>query len=166
MSIGDHRGNRRATSAHAGACSNGQLAKGNATWRTVQMSWMMIIDSNPQELGSPALQAIHRFGFALSFPVGETTTFAQIAKKCGRGESEVRRILRMAMTYHLFKEPKAGVVAHTAATKALAQRPLLNQWVGMWLEEMGSTLSRVTCSKMHAETDFHLANSHPSWWMR
>lgn len=58
----------------------------------------------------------------------------------------------MAMTYHLFKEPEAGVVAHTAATKALAQRPLLNQWIGMWLEEMGSTLSRVTFSAMHMET--------------
>lgn len=72
----------------------------------------------------------------------------------------------MAMTYHLFKEPEAGVVAHTAATKALAQRPLLNQWIGMWLEEMGSTLSRVTFSEMHVETDFALANSHPSWLMR
>lgn len=58
----------------------------------------------------------------------------------------------MAMTYHLFKEPKAGVVAHTAATKALAQRPLLNQWVGMWLEEMGSTLARVTYSELNGET--------------
>lgn len=72
----------------------------------------------------------------------------------------------MAMTYHLFKEPKAGVVAHTAATKALAQRPLLNQWIGMWLEEMGSTLSRVICSEMHVETILPLANSHNSWWMR
>ena len=72
----------------------------------------------------------------------------------------------MAMTYHLFKEPKAGVVAHTAATKALAQRPLLNQWVGMWLEEMGSTLSRVICSEMHVETVLPLANSRNSWWMR
>lgn len=68
----------------------------------------------------------------------------------------------MAMTYHLFKEPKAGVVAHTAATKALAQRPLLNQWVGMWLEEMGSTLSRVTCSERHVGAVFPLANSQPS----
>lgn len=69
----------------------------------------------------------------------------------------------MAMTYHLFKEPEAGVVAHTAATKALVQRPLLNQWIGMWLEEMGSTLSRVNLFReMHMERQFlPLANSHP-----
>lgn len=57
----------------------------------------------------------------------------------------------MAMTYHLFKEPEAGLVAHTAATKAMVQRPLLNQWIGMWLEEMGSTLARVIFSQIHGE---------------
>jgi hypothetical protein len=56
------------------------------------------------------------------------------------------------MTFHLFKEPEAGVVAHTAATKAMVQRPLLNQWVGMWLEEMGIALARVRFSEMNAET--------------
>ena len=94
-------------------------------------------------MGSPILQAIHRFGLAFSFPVGETATFAQIAKKCGRYESEVRRLLRLGMTYRLFREPEPGVVEHTAATKALTERPLLNAWIGMWLEEMTISLARV-----------------------
>ena len=97
-----------------------------------------------REMTSPILQAIYRFGIAFSFPVRQTATFAQIAEKCGRSEDEIRRILRMAMTYRLFREPEPGVVAHTAATKALAQSPLLKQWVGMWLEEMGPALSRVS----------------------
>ena len=50
----------------------------------------------------------------------------------------------MAMTYRLFTEPQLGIVAHTAATKALVQRPLLNSWIGMWLEEMGVTLAKVS----------------------
>lgn len=50
----------------------------------------------------------------------------------------------MAMTYRLFTEPQPGTVAHTAATKALVQRPLLNSWIGMWLEEMGITLANVS----------------------
>ena len=50
----------------------------------------------------------------------------------------------MAMTYRLFTEPQPGTVAHTAATKALVQRPLLNSWIGMWLEEMGITLAKVS----------------------
>jgi hypothetical protein len=56
------------------------------------------------------------------------------------------------MTFHLFKEPEAEVVVHTAATKAMVQKPLLNQWVGMWLEEMGVALARVRFSEMSAET--------------
>ena len=97
-----------------------------------------------QETTNPALQAIHRFKLAFSFPVGGTATFADIAKKCGHAEAEIRRILRFAMTYRLFQEVKPGVVAHTAATKALVQRPLFHQWIGMWMEEMGITLARVS----------------------
>ena len=47
------------------------------------------------------------------------------------------------MTFRLFKEPEPGVVAHTAATKALVQMPRLNDWIGMWLEELGVALARV-----------------------
>ena len=55
------------------------------------------------------------------------------------------------MTYHLFKEPEAGMVAHTAATKAMVQRPLFYQWVGMWLEEIGIALARVRSSEICEE---------------
>lgn len=110
-----------------------------------------MIDWTAQELGSPVLQAIYRFGLALSFPVGKTATFAQIGQKCGRDESEVRRLLRAAMTFHLFREPETGVVAHTAAKKALVQRPLFNQWIGIWLEEIGIALARVSLPKMKGE---------------
>lgn len=97
---------------------------------------------------NPALHAIYRYGWAHSFPVGETATFAQIAEKSGRDEVEVRRFLRWAMTYRVFTEPEPGVVAHTAASKALAQRPLFHQWVGMWLEELGPALASVSPVKV------------------
>lgn len=53
----------------------------------------------------------------------------------------------MAMTYHIFQEPEPGVVAHTAATKALVQAPFLNQYIGMWLEEVGC--QAVTSLELH-----------------
>ena len=65
------------------------------------------------------------------------------------------------MTYHFFKEPEAGKVSHTAATKAMVQRPLLNQWVGMWLEELGAPLARVRFSEKHLETDVPELTSIP-----
>lgn len=40
------------------------------------------------------------------------------------------------MTDHIFTESSPGVVKHTAASKALVQVPLMNQWLGMVSEEM------------------------------
>lgn len=63
------------------------------------------------------------------------------------------------MTFRLFKEPEPGVVAHTAATKAMAQMPRLNDWVGMWLEELGIALARVKFLEIHGETVVREANT-------
>lgn len=58
------------------------------------------------------------------------------------------------MTYHLFKESEPGVVTHTAATKALVQMPRLNDWVGMWLEEIVLGLVRVRLLEMRPKVHF------------
>lgn len=73
---------------------------------------------------------------AKSFPVNETATFAQIAEKVGLDEVNLRRFLRHAMTNYIFKEVSPNVVGHTAASKALAEDPKINDWVGFCLEDM------------------------------
>lgn len=73
---------------------------------------------------------------AKSFPVNETATFAQIAEKVGLDEVNLRRFLRHAMTNHIFKEVSPNVVAHTAASKVLAEDPTINDWVGFCLEDL------------------------------
>ena len=67
-----------------------------------------------------------------------------IAMTSGLGEPLVRRILRHAMTYHVFCEPRKGVVAHTAASKLLAVDPLMHQWIGMVSEEMWPAATKVS----------------------
>ncbi|KAL9106098.1 MAG: hypothetical protein Q9227_008843 [Pyrenula ochraceoflavens] len=91
----------------------------------------------------PTLQALYRFGFASSFPVEEETTFVEIANKVGLTESDTRRLLRIAMTHRIFKEPRKGVVAHTAISKAIAEKPLLRQFCGLVTEESWLGNSRV-----------------------
>ena len=81
------------------------------------------------------MQAIQRFGIATCFPITETSTFAEIARACGIPESDTRRILRFAMTFYIFQELSPGVVAHTAASKALAEIGPLGQTVGMLVWE-------------------------------
>ncbi len=91
-----------------------------------------------------SLQAIYRFELATSFPNGkDEATFGEVARKSGLPEPQVRRILRHAMSYHIFQEPRKGVIAHTAASKLLASNHLMRQWVGMVSEEMWPSATKV-----------------------
>ena len=89
------------------------------------------------------MQAIQRFGIATCFPVTETSTFAKIAHACSISESDTTRILRHAMTYYIFNEPSPGVVAHTAASKALAEITSFGQVVGFLSGEMWPSATRL-----------------------
>ena len=44
-------------------------------------------------------------------------------------------MLRHAMTNHVFCEPRPGVVAHTAASKVMAENTLIRDFVGIASEE-------------------------------
>ena len=79
---------------------------------------------------------------ASSFPVNEETSFAEIAQKCQLDEDVVRRVIRHATTNHIFSEPKNGTIVHTAASKALAQVPLLREWLEQACDDMWPATSR------------------------
>ncbi|KAH8816934.1 O-methyltransferase-domain-containing protein [Xylogone sp. PMI_703] len=70
-----------------------------------------------------------------SFPLHETATFTQIAEKVGLDEVNVRRFMHHAMTNRIFKEVSPGVVAHTAASRVLAENRNMEDWVGTCVEE-------------------------------
>ena len=42
----------------------------------------------------------------------------------------------MAISYHIFLEPRKGFVAHSATSKLLFEFPLLHQWIGIVCNEM------------------------------
>lgn len=52
-------------------------------------------------------------------------------------------MIRYAITKHIFKEPSTGIVAHTAGSQALADVPIMRDWVGMVCEEMWPSAARV-----------------------
>ena len=69
------------------------------------------------------------------------------------------------MTYYVFAEPMPGVVAHTAASKALAEVPSLSQMVNFALGELWPASSRMVeamekwpGSEEPNETGFNIAN--------
>lgn len=91
-----------------------------------------------------SLHAIHRYGLATCFPDGkEELSYREISALSGLAEPHVQRLLRHAMTFHIFQERKKGIVSHTAASKMLAENSNLRQWIGMVAEEFWPSATRV-----------------------
>jgi hypothetical protein len=106
------------------------------TWRKPYVRFIpALIDrplTIPQHNTHTPYQAIYRFKIATSFPPGkEEATYTELAAATGLSESDLKRIVRAAMTYRIFREVRPGVVGHTAASKLFATTPELQQWVGM-----------------------------------
>ena len=80
----------------------------------------------------------------------EEVTYAELATATGLLENEVQRILRCAITFHIFREPRKGVIAHTAASKLLADDPLMRHWIGMVSEEIWPAASKARLAKLPA----------------
>ena len=88
-----------------------------------------------------SLHAINRFGIAKSFEF--EATYDEIARSCGLDEFDIRRLLRTAMTYHIFHETRPGVVAHTAASKFLAVAPGMEDSIALITEENWTSATKV-----------------------
>lgn len=73
---------------------------------------------------------------AKSFPLHETATYSQIAEKVGLDEVNVRRFMRHAMTNRIFREVNPDVVAHTAASRVLAEDDAMGDWVGFTTDDI------------------------------
>ncbi|KAJ5947536.1 S-adenosyl-L-methionine-dependent methyltransferase [Penicillium verhagenii] len=65
------------------------------------------------------INVIHRYRIAEVFPPSEIISFEELSSRCGLNIIDLKRVLRLAMTRHIFAEPKSGFVAHTAATRLL-----------------------------------------------
>ncbi|KAF2792942.1 O-methyltransferase [Melanomma pulvis-pyrius CBS 109.77] len=98
------------------------------------------------ELKALSLQFILRFKIHKLVKPGETMTFEEIALKCNLDALDTRRLLRMGMAEHIFQEPQPGVVAHTAASQALADDVLLASWLDMVVQELWPCYSKLVDS--------------------
>ncbi|KAK3336401.1 S-adenosyl-L-methionine-dependent methyltransferase [Cercophora scortea] len=83
-----------------------------------------------------ALQVINHFEIAKLFPAGETITLADLQAKTSLDPINLARLLRLAMTNGIFCEPSPNVIAHTAASRVLAEDGDLQAWVGFNAEDI------------------------------
>ncbi|THC88441.1 hypothetical protein EYZ11_012113 [Aspergillus tanneri] len=118
--------------------------------------------------GSPgnmmSLNVIRRFDIANSFAPDEEMTFAQIAELTGLSEVTVRHVLRHAMTLRVFREPRKGVVAHTARSVLMRNTDRAN-FIAVSIEEISlaslltaEAFARWPTSEEPNQTGFSLAH--------
>lgn len=89
------------------------------------------------------LGAMGHFNIFAAVPLDGEISYAAIAAKTNLAEGRVRRILRHAMTNHIFKESRPGYVAHTATSAVPARNPTLISWIGHNVDEVGASSTKM-----------------------
>jgi hypothetical protein len=80
-----------------------------------------------------------KFKMAGAFPVSETTTVPKLAEASGLHNEDCTRLVRHAVASRLFLEPSPGVISHSGMSNAIANVPLLREWVEETCENMWSS---------------------------
>ena len=94
------------------------------------------------------LQTINEYNIWQCVPLEGTASYASISEKSGLDEDKCRRILRYAMTNHVFHEPEPDQVAHSAISVMLAKDQGARDCGGHCLEEVHyGTASQVKAMK-------------------
>ena len=90
-------------------------------------------------MNSLSFRAVYHFKIAEAVPLNENISYVELAKKTNLEATNLRRLVRHAMTNHIFKEPSPGYVAHTSSSRLLAEDAQLQAWVGFFSEDLLDT---------------------------
>ncbi|KAK5125351.1 hypothetical protein LTR85_000460 [Meristemomyces frigidus] len=110
------------------------------------------------------LVAVYRFKIASLVPTSSPIAFSDLSAKCGLLEHDLRQIIRYTAVHHrVFCEPTKGFVAHTAASKLLAENPLATHLMGLTFDECWPAHNRAVgaiaqCSDQANVSGYALAN--------
>ena len=89
-----------------------------------------------------SLQAIYHYKIATLIPIDGTATYEELLAASGMNDIDLRRLLRHAFTNHVLQEPE-GTIAHTAASRILAENPPKRDIIGIMCEELFPGSARV-----------------------
>ncbi|CAP67824.1 uncharacterized protein PODANS_1_17050 [Podospora anserina S mat+] len=81
-------------------------------------------------LDTLALAAINHYGIAKLVPLDAPISLADLQAKTTLDPINLARLIRLAITNKIFYEPTPGLIAHTAASRVLAEDSDLQAWVG------------------------------------
>jgi len=87
---------------------------------------------------------------ARKIPVGGSISFQELADQCGLYEPDVRRIVRFAIAHHfVFREPRKGFVAHSAASRRLVDTQGARDGLGVMFDDCYQSFGRVCWLPLH-----------------
>ncbi|KAF2655178.1 putative O-methyltransferase [Lophiostoma macrostomum CBS 122681] len=89
------------------------------------------------------LKFISRFDIAHKVPLNGDITFTELAADLGVDEAALRCILRMGIAYRIFREPRPGNIAHSAASKQIAEDVRMASSVGANVDEMWPSATKL-----------------------
>jgi len=89
------------------------------------------------------LKFISRYNIANKIPVYGEVAFKELASDIGIDEGAVSRILRLAIAHRIFCEPRPGFIAHSAASRQIADDARVADWVGANVDEMWPAAERL-----------------------
>lgn len=113
-------------------------------------------------MNGTSLHAIYKYGIAFKVPIHGSISFALLAERCDIPKVDLQRILRFAMVWHrVFCEPKNGFVAHTAASRQLAEDPRAHDMAGLMFDKDWQAMSRVRLpTSRNVDVEVWLADSN------
>ncbi|KNG48072.1 s-adenosyl-l-methionine-dependent methyltransferase [Stemphylium lycopersici] len=82
------------------------------------------------------LKLISRYDIASLVPVNGELAIKDLAANIGLDEAAITRILRLGIAHRIFREPRPGVIAHSAASRQIADDARVASWVGANVDEM------------------------------
>lgn len=96
-----------------------------------------------QATNAAAISVIDGFNISERVPLDGQVSYEELSTAVGIPRTDLKSILRMAMTDFVFHEPSPGFVAHTAASRVLVDSPLARSLVKINIDEMMPAMSKV-----------------------
>lgn len=97
-----------------------------------------------QATNAAAISVIDGFNIAERVPLDGQVSYEELATAVGIPRSDLKSVVRLAMTDFIFHESSPGFVAHTAASKVLVENPLARSLIKIGAAEFTPALNKVT----------------------
>ncbi|KAH8886740.1 S-adenosyl-L-methionine-dependent methyltransferase [Thozetella sp. PMI_491] len=105
-------------------------------------------------LDNLALFVINKYEIANLFPYNETISLSELQARSSLDPVNLARCLHTCISNRIFCEPLPGIIAHTAASRALNEDEALRNWIAFNAEEMFPAAGHVLeAIEMYPEAD-------------